>query len=1146
MFDRYSEELFESLPRLSDIDADECKRWLTSAYLYCIDKGINNKHQQNIDIITTFENLRRLGSALESAAVFDVDVPQKIREASAFISAESLSLLSKYYKNNVEEVGQHAFLFGYDYIYTKIESALLYLIAGYDANAITEVREIKEFIESQALLEAEANSLIKIANKVYELIYMLCSFELWAIPEESNELFRMDALDPLTGIVNNNQFQMYKLIESSLYYYIKWLLGEDAEGYNASIRVLQKVIRLSSAERLASYATIYHLSKLLEATYKETSRRSMIHKVPSLPGWETEWTSYLKFRALGHQNLRSRPFLWPSTKQFVDETLPGPHSHSVVSMPTGSGKSFLAELAIAQALYSGWVLYLAPTNALTHQIRRDLLQGLRSLPNLDVRSFVGEEEYTALSSEIPEIIEDSNKRFIAVMTPEKCSLALRLTPQIFSNCSLCVFDEFHLIGESERGIISDLVLGQIISLNKTVKFLLMSAMMSNPDEIADWLRTKTGIEASIPTVKWKPTRTLRGAAGVSLIENSHKYNEAIEWLDHHPRRVNRKYTLAADILYCFTGVWQTVDEDNFSTIRFQDVETELQATRESNGRRIRYVFKSPSWTNNTAKSLGLHLARNKIPSIVFFPHDKNHVFSVGEIDLSEGTSEVPQKILDLIDVSERELGLISEVGQLLVNRGISVHSSAMLEAEKEASEEAFKCGVSSLMFATGTLAQGLNLPSVAVIIAGESVGDRRETGTLENEKRSKATILNAIGRAGRAGFSNQSLSIIVPDKPIFLRGKEDWEAVLRRLEVLGEHDATIRVESPLEAFLDRVIDQSFDPSIASNTELLMVSYLSDVEGHPDMKQGILNNTFAAYRKRNIISQSILEQAGKYVEEIKQSFIEENEAPNWTIGVARKAGVDFFTTLRFYQSMNNIVIDLDKATEYSIDDWLRFFILCMKEIPPKYLVDLFPEYVSSRETAINQIQRFVAENSHEDSLEWERPPEWEFLWEQFCYLIMQYMDGATLKELIITLLEDESLNDSSRSAGKPIPTILSVINGPIAKLSLFAGLFVAILEEKFSSEGISLPWNLSALPLAIKNGCNDYSSLCWYRFGVRYRVCSHLLAKSFPLNEDIMNDERARRYVRRVKKLWLDGFAGDNNNLSYEDEAVLESLRRIVR
>ena len=67
-------------------------------------------------------------------------------------------------------------------------------------------------------------------------------------------------------------------------------------------------------------------------------------------------------------------------------------------MPTGSGKSFIAELAVSQAVSDGWALYLAPTNALTEQVRGDLREGLSQL-GTEVFAFVGDQEYSILAAE---------------------------------------------------------------------------------------------------------------------------------------------------------------------------------------------------------------------------------------------------------------------------------------------------------------------------------------------------------------------------------------------------------------------------------------------------------------------------------------------------------------------------------------------------------------------------------------------------------------------------------------------------------------------------------------------------------------------------------------------------------------------------
>jgi superfamily II DNA or RNA helicase len=108
--------------------------------------------------------------------------------------------------------------------------------------------------------------------------------------------------------------------------------------------------------------------------------------------------------------------------------------HAVVSVPTGAGKSALAELAIAQTVRDGWVLYLAPTNPLLAQARQDLTRALSPPENVQVRDFLGGAEYTQLEGEALGVIADSN---VLVMTAEKCSLALR-QPRARSNASRSV------------------------------------------------------------------------------------------------------------------------------------------------------------------------------------------------------------------------------------------------------------------------------------------------------------------------------------------------------------------------------------------------------------------------------------------------------------------------------------------------------------------------------------------------------------------------------------------------------------------------------------------------------------------------------------------------------------------------------------
>lgn len=70
---------------------------------------------------------------------------------------------------------------------------------------------------------------------------------------------------------------------------------------------------------------------------------------------------------------KERPYLWENHKDAVDTNFLDPGISSVLTLPTGAGKSTLSELKIASCLYSGRkVIYLVPTHALEDQVNKNL------------------------------------------------------------------------------------------------------------------------------------------------------------------------------------------------------------------------------------------------------------------------------------------------------------------------------------------------------------------------------------------------------------------------------------------------------------------------------------------------------------------------------------------------------------------------------------------------------------------------------------------------------------------------------------------------------------------------------------------------------------------------------------------------------
>ncbi|MGM0878579.1 MAG: DEAD/DEAH box helicase [Bacillota bacterium] len=401
MFDNYSFSLFNELPSLPEINIGEIRRLLSKAYIYSIKMrlGLVQEDFNTIDLETLSEEeldrieeeideesftlfnelyyeLRRLGDTLESSAVFDnVENENSVKSAS-FVAAESLSLLATLLKreeetNQIEEV-----LFSNELIYTRTEAAMLFLISGYDANAQTEINEVLKIAGNPQHGDSKDN-LYKIEYWCLHNLIALFTNNLWNVKREKPDVIVETNSKSLKNLIKENKFQMYSLIGDSILSYINWLTGENNEGLRNSLELLTKINHSSYKSKYALYPEVYHFSKVLMVMIKETSKRSLFHNTP-LPVDETfDFIEYLKGRTKGAADISSRPFIWESAKEFISECLPGPSKHTIVNLPTGSGKSFIAELAVAHSLSNGWILYLAPTNALVHQIKRDLKKSLQ-------------------------------------------------------------------------------------------------------------------------------------------------------------------------------------------------------------------------------------------------------------------------------------------------------------------------------------------------------------------------------------------------------------------------------------------------------------------------------------------------------------------------------------------------------------------------------------------------------------------------------------------------------------------------------------------------------------------------------------------------------------------------------------------------
>jgi len=152
----------------------------------------------------------------------------------------------------------------------------------------------------------------------------------------------------------------------------------------------------------------------------------------------------------------------------------------VVSAPTASGKTALAEVAICEALEAdGTALFLAPLRALTNE-KESEWERFEEL-GYSVYVVTGERDLNPRRAERADIL---------VMTPEKADSATRKhdSPRysFITDVDCCVIDEVHLLDSEKRGSVLEVTVSRLRRLCDP-RVVALSATMPNVDDVAAWL-----------------------------------------------------------------------------------------------------------------------------------------------------------------------------------------------------------------------------------------------------------------------------------------------------------------------------------------------------------------------------------------------------------------------------------------------------------------------------------------------------------------------------------------------------------------------------------------------------------------------------------------------------------------------------------
>jgi DEAD/DEAH box helicase len=1131
VFGAGSKWYFDALPSFPDLDADLARRVLSSAYADVL-AARDGLARLDVDALPDVrDQLRRLASSLQAHAVLSEEPSRHSRESASFVSAEALSLLLDLPEPEPDpepdadavEIAAPRYRLDTARGFQAIECGLLYLGAGFDSNAAVAARVAGQ-VPTPAISDAEAFW----AERAFRAFIAL--LQLFAGSPVVRDRAPANVPPPGDRVDERVRADLFRRIERATTDHLRWLSFQDPIDDAPAVTRVNDLTSLLRSEVSPRYVDLAHIGVLLLWAVEGTQARAL-RGVPS-PGTEA-FDTYVRARAV------DRPLVWPSTAEYAESCLPGPEISAVVALPTGSGKSFTAEIAIAQALTEGWVLYLVPTNALASQVRRDLTQALAPLPDVRVRAFFGDGQYTELGGET---VADVGAGSVLVMTPEKCALALRRSPDAFAGLRLCVFDECHQMGESGgRGAIAELVVAHLISLASECRFLFMSALVSNAPELAEWLAGATGRPTMPITSPWRPTRTLRAIVGFDRSSSTAASDEAKrelaaagEW------RKNWAFPASYGLMANLQGAWLGTAPENYVTLKLP-VEGVLAWHRDRRGLGWDYSYEAPTgYVNQVVGDLSNFFGGAGEQILAFLPASRHHPFAVAQrIELQDAGKSYnggDLRLDGLLVIADWELGVRSQLRDAL-GRGAAVHTSSVVDAERQVSEAAFRGDLVSVMLATGTLAQGLNLPATMVIVGGTDVGDRRASRTPEGRIRSVAQLVNAIGRAGRPTVAARSAALVVPSAPMWLgEGASTIEASLEQAEVLSREDAAVNLQSPLDSLVSAALESTMTQEGMSVDELTAFTYLPIAEDIAPSASTILSRSFGVWRHRHDETERTATQVAENLQALGTAYLAQADVPDWIASVAYRSGLALPVVVELHRAMS---ARLDRPRD-TLSDWLDIF---------GTLVHAMPADIGRVVVRADELPAGATFSSLKDARIGQEG--WALGWDALYVIVRRYCAGDDLATLARAAFEiDGDVSPARSDGGKPLPKIIGLRDRATYALSMLAGGVAALYaaaDEANVGDGWALTeesrMSLEMLPLAIRNGCGDRSSLAWFRFGIRHRRVAHLLATRLPVPDELATDEQMEAFVVNARDQWVGGIVDLPGTEA--EQAVLTASRVVV-
>ncbi|SDS19355.1 DEAD/DEAH box helicase [Actinoplanes derwentensis] len=390
----------------------------------------------------------------------------------------------------------------------------------------------------------------------------------------------------------------------------------------------------------------------------------------------------------------------------------------LVCAPTGAGKTVVGEFAVHLALRAGErkCFYTTPIKALSNQKYHDLVARYGADK---VGLLTGD---NAINADAP----------VVVMTTEVLRNMLYSGSGQLRNLAYVVMDEVHYLADRFRGAVWEEV---IIHLPQSVTLVSLSATVSNYEEFADWLVTVRG-ETEVVVSEHRPVPLWQHMlVGKRMFDLFHDADAARKH-DVHPELL--RYTREMDRRQEFSdradAGWRGGRTRRWQPPPRAEVVERLQ--RADLLPAILFIFSRAGCAAAVKQCLdaGLRLT---------LPEERAEIRRIATAKVAN----IPDEDLSVLGYWDWLDGL---------ERGVASHHAGMLPAFKEAVEECFVKGLVKAVFATETLALGINMPARCVVLERLVKFNGEAHVDLTPGEYTQLT-----GRAGRRGIDVEGHAVVL-------------------------------------------------------------------------------------------------------------------------------------------------------------------------------------------------------------------------------------------------------------------------------------------------------------------------------------------------------------------------------------------------